>query len=68
MKYPHGSYQQSPHNIFLKQPPELFCKKKALKNLQISQENYCVGVFLIKLNARRPATLSKRDSNTAVFL
>ena len=33
------------------------------------QQNTCVGVsFLIKIQAFRPATLLKRDSNTGVFL
>ena len=33
-----------------KQPPEVFCKKMFLKDLQISQENTCARVsFLINL-------------------
>ena len=31
-----------------KQPPEKFVKKLFLKNLQYSQENICVGDFLIQ--------------------
>ena len=37
-------------------------KKLFLKSPQTSQENTCVGVSF------RPATLSKRDSNTGAFL
>ena len=46
-----------------------FIKKLFLIILQYSQENTCLGVsFLIKLSFnKRPATLSKRDSNTGVF-
>ena len=53
-----------------KQPPCVLRKKKVfLKIPQISQENSCVGVsFLKHLQAFRPETLSKRDSNTDVFL
>ena len=49
--------------------PQMFFKKDVLKNLQISQENKCVGVFfLIKLQTFRSTTLLKRDSNRGVFL
>ena len=35
---------------------------------QYSQKNTCVGVsFLIKMQAFRPAAISKRDFNTNVF-
>ena len=49
---------------------EVFYKKKLLSKIsQYSQENICVGVsFLIKMQAFRPTTLLKRDSNTGVFL
>ena len=44
-------------------------EKVFLKISQYSQENNCVGVsFLIMLQAFRPATLLKRDSNIGVFL
>ena len=44
-------------------------KTSVLKNQQILQVNTSVGVsFFIKLQASRPATLSKRDSNTGVYL
>ena len=36
--------------------------------VQYSQENICVGLFLIKLQALRPATLLKTGSSTGVFL
>ena len=44
-------------------------KKLFLKILQYSQKNTFIEVsFVIKLLAFRPVTLSKRDSNTVVFL
>ena len=43
-----------------------FVKKVLLNISQILQENTRVGVSL-KLQARRPATFLKRDSNTGVF-
>ena len=43
-------------------------KKVFLENLQISQENTCVEVFLIELQTFRPVFLFKRDSNTDVLL
>ena len=39
-----------------------------LKISQCSQENACVSLFSIKLQAFRPVTLLKRDFNTSVFL
>ena len=46
----------------------IFLKKEFLKILQNSQENACARVsFLIKLQDES-ATLSKRDSDTDVFL
>ena len=45
-----------------------FIKKLFLKISRYSQENTCVGVsFLIKLQALRPVTLLKRDSDTGFF-
>ena len=48
----------------------LWCSlnKIYLQTSQYSQENICVGVSLIKLQASRLATLLKRGSNTGVFL
>ena len=44
-------------------------KKAVLKNFAIFTEKHlCWSLFLIKLQARSPATLFKRDSNTGVFL
>ena len=41
-------------------------KRALLKNLEHSQENTCVGVaFCLSF---RPATFSKKDPGTAVFL
>ena len=53
-----------------KYPPGVFHKKKLFSNiLWYSQENTCVGVsFLVKLQAFRPVTILKRDSNTDIFL
>ena len=52
-----------------KQPPEVFYKKAALKNLSIfAEKRLCWSLFLIKLWVFRPATLLKRDSNTGVSL
>ena len=42
-------------------------KQGFLKVLQYSQESTCAGVFLIKLQARRPTDLSKRNPNTVFF-
>ena len=59
-------------NAFLfapNQPPEVFCKKSFLKNFAMFRgKNQCYSLFLIKLQAWRPVTLIKRDSNTVVFL
>ena len=46
----------------------MFFKIDVLKNLQYAQENTCVGVSSVNLQAWRPATLLKRDSNTVVSL
>ena len=45
-----------------------FSKRLFLKNSQILQENIVLESFLINLQAFRPATLLKRDSNPGVFL
>ena len=48
---------------------KVFYKKTVLKNFTIFTENTYVGVsFSLKMQAFRPATLSKRDSNRGVFL
>ena len=44
-------------------------KKAVLKSFaKFREKNQCWGLFLIKLQAFRPATSCKRYSNTAVFL
>ena len=54
---------------YQKQPLEAFYKKAVLKNFAIlSGKQLCWSHFLIKLQAFRPATLLKRESNTGVFL
>ena len=54
----------------LKQPLELFCKKKGVaKNFEnFTWKHLCWILILIKLQALCPATLFKRDSNTVAFL
>ena len=48
-----------------KQPPEGFRKKGTLKNFTIFTGKHLFwDIFLLKLQACRPATLLKRDSNT----
>ena len=48
---------------------QMFFKIDDLKHFAIISENHlCWSPFLIKLQAFRPATLLKRDSNTGVFL
>ena len=43
-------------------------KKAVLKNFAIfTGKHLCWGLFLIKLQVSRPATLLKRDSNTGKF-
>ena len=52
-----------------KQSPVLFYKKVVLKYFAIITEKHLFwGLFLIKLQAFSPATLLKRNSNTAAFL
>ena len=47
---------------------EVFYKKAVLKNLTMfTGKPLCWSLFLIKLQAKRPATLFKRDCNTEVF-
>ena len=44
-------------------------EEAVLKNLVILIEKYlCWSLFLINLQAYKPATLLQRDSNTGVFL
>ena len=52
-----------------KQPLELLCKKDVLRNFaNFIGKHLCRSLFLIGLQAFRPAALLKRDSNTDVFL
>ena len=52
-----------------KQPPEMLCKKRVLKNFpNFTGKHVCWSLFLIKLQALGPATLLKRGSNTGAFL
>ena len=49
--------------------PELFWTKGFLKNFaKFKGKHLCWSLFLIKLQAIRPPTLFKRDSNTGAFL
>ena len=58
------------HEDNQKQPPDMsFYKKAILKNFSIFTENDLGWtLFLIKWQSFKPATLLKKDSNTAVFL
>ena len=48
---------------------QMFFKMRVLKNLaSFTGKRQCWGLFLIKLQVLRSATLSKRDSNTGAFL
>ena len=50
-----------------KQPLKVFCKKSFIRNFaNFTRKLLCWSLFLTKLQAFKP--LSKRDSNTAVFL
>ena len=52
-----------------KQPPEVSCKKTVLKNFAILTGKHLYwNLFLKKLQAFKPATLWKKDSNTGTFL
>ena len=69
--YPKTSKESYHHIKFQKSIMNRKCSVKTLFLVvsQYSQENNCVGVFfLIKMKVFKPATLSKRDSNTGVFL
>ena len=47
----------------------MFCKKDVLKNFSnFTGKQLYWSLFLIKLQANRPASLIKRDSNTGAFL
>ena len=51
------------------QSPQVFYKKVVLINVRIFAEKHlCWSLFLINLQAWRPATLLKRDPNTGIFL
>ena len=52
-----------------KQPPEVFCKKAALKTFTIfTGKSLCWSLFLIKLQVFGSVILLRRDSNTDAFL
>ena len=47
--------------IFKKQPPEVFCKKSALKNFaKFTGKHLCQGLFFNKVAGFRPSTLLKK--------
>ena len=55
--------------VLQRQPPEVFYKKANLRNFAIFTRKYLFwSLFLIKLQALRPAKLLKRDPTTGVFL
>ena len=54
---------------FQKQPPDVFYRKGVPKSFaSFTEKHLCWSLFLIKLQAYRPATLLKRDSKIGVFL
>ena len=54
---------------FQKQPPDVFCRKGCSKNFpNFTGKHLCWSLFLMKLQAFKPAHLLKRDSNTGVSL
>ena len=56
-------------DVFKSSHQRCYIKRGVLKNFAIFTGKYlCCSLFLIKLQARRLATLLKRDSNTDVFL
>ena len=49
--------------------PEVFCKNGVLKSLlKRTWKHLCWSLFLIKWQVFRPTALSKKDSNTGIFL
>ena len=57
-----GSLVRSSH-------PEAFCKKGVLRNfIKFTEKHLCQSLFVNKVAGLRPATLSKRDSGTGIFL
>ena len=61
--------QHSCSRIYRSSCSQVFFKISVVKNFTIFTEKHlCWCLFLIKLQAWRPTTLSKRDSNTGVFL
>ena len=57
------------HELNLKDPLELFCKKRCSENFcKFHRKTFVLKFFLIELLVFRPVTLWKRDSNTGAFL
>ena len=57
------------HLTYKKQPPKVVYKKAVRKNFTMfMRKHLCWSVFSIKLQAFRPITLLKRESNTGYFL
>ena len=58
------------HNIHRKTPvlESLYDKVADLNFTKFIGKHLCWGLFLIKLQAFRPTTLLKNDSNTYIFL
>ena len=55
-------------NIRRSSRSQSFFKIGVLKSFVITGKHLCESLFLIKLQASRPATLLKRDPDTGVFL
>ena len=61
--------EQLPYQTYKSNYWRCSIKKTVRKNLAIfTEKRLCLSLFLIKLQTFRPATLSKRDSNTDTFL
>ena len=55
--------------ISQKQPPEMFCKKRVLRNFaKFTGKHMCQRLFLINLQASGLQLYQKRDSGKGVFL
>ena len=59
--------KQNSEQLLPKVSTEAFCKIDFLKNVPVGK-HLCWTLFLIKLLAKRQATILKRDSNAGIFL
>ena len=68
-RYPWKIFEQNVTVAYFKnQPPEVFCKKRALENLANFTGKYlCWSLFLINLQAWGLESFLNRDSITCIF-